>query len=348
MRKFSLDLSGTSANLSASYWVYSSFPCSAQVSPKSSTIDESTSQWCQLKMSLCADSRNRLKQHTKNAHLEASGSNEERVELNQRELDEGDLFGVRAIESGYFGGVAQSRPTSAAGSSLDGSGTLLGHPSPKLAAASPMSSVVSLPLEKRQSSPLAKNAISASGVSTGTRKVPQPLRSTLHPSEAELNGRVNHDPAVNMTLEIPASPLAAPSRPMSSHSDISVRRPLSSAFPFPEPPRAEHGAQAEPPQLALPQNLRSSARMSTVQHADDEIHSQSASIVSKSTDGDSGEHERGRSPNQEAIELPAPPARTARWERPMSIGTVHPPRSSSIPRGAPEHLTNRLRHEDGG
>lgn len=243
--------------------------------------------------------------------------------------------------------MAQSRPTSAAGSSLDGSGTLLGHPSPKLAAASPMTSVASLPLEQRQSSPLAKNAISASGISTSSRKVPQPLRSTLRPSEAELNGRVNHDPAVNMTLEIPASPLAAPSRPMSSHSDISVRRPLSSAFPFPEPPRAEHGVQAEPPHLALPPNLRSSARMSTVQHADDEIHSQSASIISRSTDGDSGDNERGQSLNHEATELPAPPARTAYWQSPIPNGVVHPPRSSSIPSGAPDYLIDRLRHEDG-
>jgi hypothetical protein len=32
--------------------------------------------------------------------------------INRRELDEGDLFGVRALEGGYFGGVAQSRPSS--------------------------------------------------------------------------------------------------------------------------------------------------------------------------------------------------------------------------------------------
>ena len=295
---------------------------------------------------LHTDSRVRLKQYTKNANLEASGTNEERVELNKRELDEGDLFGVRAIESGYFGGVAQSRPTSAAGS-LDGSGTLLGHPSPKLPGTSPMSSVVSLPLEPRQSSPLAKNAISSSEAGTSTRKVPPPLRSTLQPSEAELNGRVNHDPAVNMNLEYPPSPLAAPSRPLSSHSDISVRRPLSSAFPFPTPPRAEQIVQSEPPQIALPENVGSSARMSTVQHADYDVHSQSASIVSKTSGRDSDEQERGRSPYQDASELPAPPAATARWERPISNGIVHPPRSSSIPRGAPEQLIDRLRHEDG-
>ena len=47
--------------------------------------------------------------------LEA-GPKEDTVELNQREKDEGDLFGIRAIEAGFFAGVAQSRPTSRAGS----------------------------------------------------------------------------------------------------------------------------------------------------------------------------------------------------------------------------------------
>ena len=209
-----------------------------------------------------------------------------------------------------------------------------------------MSSVVSLPLDQRQSSPLAKNAISANGTATTTRK-PTHLKSTLQPSEAEISGRINHDPAVNMTLEYPPSPLAVPTRPSSSHSDISVRQPLSPSFPFPDPPGNAHNIQSEAPQLAIPQSLRSSARMSTVQHADHEVHSQSASIVSKSTDRDSSEQESGRTSRQEAAELPAPPARTARWERPMSNGIAHPPRSSSVPRGATEHLIDRLRHEDG-
>ena len=209
-----------------------------------------------------------------------------------------------------------------------------------------MSSMVSLSLDQRQSSPLAKNAISANGTSINNRK-PTPLKSTLQPSEAEINGRINHDPAINMTLEYPPSPLAAPTRPSSSHSDISVQQPLSPSFPFPDPPRNEYNNQTEPPQPAIPQSVRSSARMSTIQHADHEVHSQSASIVSKSTDRDSGDHERSRTMNQEITELPAPPTRIARFERPMSNGIVHPPRSSSIPRGAPEHMIDRVRHEDG-
>lgn len=35
----------------------------------------------------------------------------EQIALNQREEGEGDLFGIRALERGFYGGVAQSRPT---------------------------------------------------------------------------------------------------------------------------------------------------------------------------------------------------------------------------------------------
>jgi len=38
----------------------------------------------------------------------------DKEKLVARQLDEGDLFGVRALEAGYFGGVAQSRPSSPA------------------------------------------------------------------------------------------------------------------------------------------------------------------------------------------------------------------------------------------
>ncbi|KAM3087990.1 hypothetical protein ACMFMG_002055 [Clarireedia jacksonii] len=51
----------------------------------------------------------------KNRKLEEEAlANKETEKLNERELDEGDLFGVRAIERGYFGGVSQSRTNSPA------------------------------------------------------------------------------------------------------------------------------------------------------------------------------------------------------------------------------------------
>ncbi|KAL8926169.1 MAG: hypothetical protein Q9208_003072 [Pyrenodesmia sp. 3 TL-2023] len=169
--------------------------------------------------------KRRIKKFVNNANLEAASAQEERVELNKREPDEGDLFGVRAIQSGFFGGVAQSRPSSVAGSvSPEGSSsnTLLGsHASSKLAPQSPMSSTTTLPLDARRSSPLAHKAMSSEDLnapSTPKRRMPTPLRSTLAPSDAELSGRLTHDPAVNMFLEIPPSPVAN-SRPSTVFTD---------------------------------------------------------------------------------------------------------------------------------
>jgi hypothetical protein len=48
--------------------------------------------------------------------LEAGNKDADVLGFNVRERDEGDLFGVRAIEAGYYGGVIQSQPASLAGS----------------------------------------------------------------------------------------------------------------------------------------------------------------------------------------------------------------------------------------
>lgn len=39
-----------------------------------------------------------------------SREKEEKQNLNQMAEEEGDLFGIRALEKGFYGGVAQSRP----------------------------------------------------------------------------------------------------------------------------------------------------------------------------------------------------------------------------------------------
>lgn len=209
-----------------------------------------------------------------------------------------------------------------------------------------MSSVTTLPLDARQSSPLAKSALSVSENSrtVGVRRLPPPIKSALQPSEAELHGRINHDPAVNMYLEIPPSPVA---RPSSSHSDISVGRPLSPSYLFPGQPHAEDDVPVDPPRIVEPTDIRASVRsMSTTPRVEHEVHSQSASIVSKSSDRNSANEDRGQSPDQ-YTNFPATPAKTARpAERPIS-SAIYPPRSSSIPRGAPEAMIDRLRHEDG-
>jgi len=100
--------------------------------------------------------RRKLKKHIQK-DLEAAAVKDDTVELtlNQREKDEGDLFGIRAIEAGFYAGVAQSRPTSRAGSRA---GSIAGHPnlststlvanpnSPLLKPHSNGGSMVSLPL----------------------------------------------------------------------------------------------------------------------------------------------------------------------------------------------------------
>ena len=222
------------------------------------------------------------------------------MELNKRELDEGDLFGVRAIQSGYFGGVAQSRPSSINGDhSPEGerssaSNTLLGsHPSPKIGAASPMSSVLTLPLEARHSSsPLRKTAVSTNdgGPQTASR-----AKSTLQPSDAEVARSINHDPAVNMHLNVPPSP-TVPSQDSSGFMSRSRSSSEDSPDETPEPSpassnfqsrNAHHGTYvpSSAPQLAVPNQTRDPLRpVSTSQYPEHEIHSQSASIVSRESE----------------------------------------------------------------
>jgi hypothetical protein len=54
----------------------------------------------------------RLANHVRLDAIKAKEKGDDKEMINQRVLDEGDLFGVRALEGGYFGGVAQSRPSS--------------------------------------------------------------------------------------------------------------------------------------------------------------------------------------------------------------------------------------------
>lgn len=287
----------------------------------------------------------RLKKHIKKAaELEASGAREERVELNARELDEGDLFGVRAIQSGYYGGVTQSRPASAAGShspdDLSSNAFLGSRPSPSLIATTPMSSVTSLPLDvrhgssPRQSPPL---PIGVGRTSAPQRPKPRPLKPGLRPSEAELSGRINHDPAVNMSLEIPPSPLTSARPPTLNGDSLAASsagsRSPSPSYPFPSGSK-DNQAPARPLRPDLPTERREIARpVSTAEHHKEQVHSQSASIVSRSSDN--SYHDGPRSPNREHAESPSRPTRAFYADRSSSRGSYHLPRTSSLPRGVP-------------
>lgn len=190
----------------------------------------------------------RLRKHIRAADLEAAGKQRKQPAPNSRKLDEGDLFGIRAIESGYFGGVAQSRPTSAAGiHSRSGSfsHTSLGsRPSPKILSTLPSGSVVNLPMGSRRcSSPLAKYVIFRTDddlePSHSKRTQPEPVNSRLGPSSAGYSARTKRDPAVHMSWNVPPSPTSDTSLVSDSSSGNNGLHSPSSSHQTPQ--KAEHG-----------------------------------------------------------------------------------------------------------
>lgn len=225
-----------------------------------------------------------------------------------------------------------------------------------------MTSVTALPLDARQSSPLGQPAFSPNELgrtATPQRPALRPFKSGLQPSEAELSGRINHDPAVNMSLEIPPSPLT-PTRPQIPASNAGSRaitspgsavssagsRSPSPSYPFPAPnnklnPISTGSHLQNPPS----ENVGSARPVSTAEVHNQPVHSQSASIISKSSD--SSNHDEPRSPRPGYSELPTRPARTIHPERSTSYGSYRPPRTSSIPRAASPSIVHQHRDEPG-
>ncbi|KAI9872836.1 MAG: hypothetical protein M1830_001134 [Pleopsidium flavum] len=302
--------------------------------------------------------RRKLQKHTEEANLEAAGKKEEQHELCSRELDEGDLFGIRAIESGYYGGVTQSRPTSAAGShSLSGSlnRTLVGsQTSPKVVSTSPSSSVIALPLEpKRSRSPLSKYLVSqADDVGdefSSKRRKPSPLRSRLQPSSAELSGRTRHDPAVDMSLTVPPSPTNDTS-PFSELSDENTELGSSSS-PVLTQQSTDHYISDSAPQLTLPDDVSGSVRaVSAPYNPYDNKLQRGWSLNRQPVSA------RSTSPYTTILDLPSVPPRTARAQRsgpriwherlsrrdgePDSI--LHRPRGSSVSPPRPPRVVSAV------
>lgn len=166
-----------------------------------------------------ANASHRLAKFVKKSEMEvvAPQEHQETQELNARQMEEGDLFGIRAIQSGYFGGVAQSRPVSPTGSTISNPFQTPASSSP--VPRSPNSSVKDLPLlQVRQPSPTPPQLGMPRGFllrSESTRVLspiprhlsPRPHIRPLQPSEAELSGRINHDPVVNISMDNPPSPV---------------------------------------------------------------------------------------------------------------------------------------------
>jgi hypothetical protein len=137
----------------------------------------------------------RLKK-AKSTELEA-GPKEDTVELNQREKDEGDLFGIRAIEAGFYAGVAQSRPTSRAGS--------VAGP-PHMSTSTLVGGNANSPLMKGISNSNNNSVLSLNlNATNNATKRASPPAMKLRPSEAEISGRRNHN-GVDMALQVPPSP----------------------------------------------------------------------------------------------------------------------------------------------
>lgn len=163
-----------------------------------------------------------------------------------------------------------------------------------------MSSVVTLPLEARTSSPLRHTAISAADPDrprVSKRQGPHPIKSTLQPSDAQIKGGVNHDPAVNMSLNVPPSP-GATSRRSSGFEFSTQNWREGSGEPYETPERSpeyasvphnsQYGGHYVPtaaPDVPVTSNNRNSARpVSTGQYHEHESYSQHAFIESRDSD----------------------------------------------------------------
>jgi|SRR5690242_274380 len=183
---------------------------------------------------------------------EAAATREDTVELNQREKDEGDLFGIRAIEAGFYAGVAQSRPTSRAGSIVGhpnmSSSTLVANPnSPLLKPHSQGGSTVSLSLAGKNSNRDSE---------TLPDRRPSPPQK-LRPSEAEMNGRHNpYDAAVDMSLNVPPSPGFRTQPPTFGGSDSDNDDVLSPRSMSPRSADFNHQSYKPAPSIPMPDALR--------------------------------------------------------------------------------------------
>lgn len=260
--------------------------------------------------------------------------------LNGREKDEGDLFGVRAIEAGFFGGVAQSRPSSLAGTpntSRPGtpsmsSNTLIGSlASPAMKASTPSGSVTSLPLVRTHS------AITLDAASPAKpRKVSSALSlhgGGLQPSQAELNGRTNHSTTVDMNLIVPPSPVhserprsTSPSPNSETSRAASPHSPTFLGVPGATVGTA-HYAPSSPP-ASRPESVERTVHAVSV--SENRVGStRSCEAYFESGRGDSRNNSRSPSP-PEQYELPTMPSRAARSASPQSFA----PRGDSLNRSA--------------
>jgi hypothetical protein len=247
-------------------------------------------------------------------------------ELNMREKDEGDLFGIRAIEAGFYGGVAQSTPNSVANSPA---GSRAASPTPGKRTPqshSPSSSITVVPSRPPTSSNLShsknlSDSDSPLGSSQPTHSPNRPefmqanhLRSTSHnsgmvvrsplgqstlghtfspklrPSQAELSGRIKHAP-IDTPLDVPPFPVPSnhpsPTPSEQEYSTSSVIRTSDDSFQY-SPDNLAESRSPVPSTLNMATHIGTSP-FSVVPLSDNphvEVQSRRASLVSYATVAD--------------------------------------------------------------
>lgn len=127
----------------------------------------------------------------------------EQIALNQREEGEGDLFGIRALERGFYGGVAQSRPST---------------PNPNMSTATLVPSAANIPFGQKSTSATS----SVITIDVGNPKIAQPV-----PHHAPRR----NDVAVDMGLTVPDSPRQPRSPELSGFPRDRSPSPLSNRLP---------------------------------------------------------------------------------------------------------------------
>ncbi|KAJ4986731.1 hypothetical protein SVAN01_07790 [Stagonosporopsis vannaccii] len=278
----------------------------------------------------------KLAKHIK-TDAEAAAVKEDTVELNQREKDEGDLFGIRAIEAGFYAGVAQSRPTSRAGSIVGhpnmSSSTLVANPnSPLLKPNSQGGSTVSLSLAGKNSNRDSE---------TLPDRRPSPPHMKLRPSEAEMNGRHNpYDAAVDMSLNVPPSPGFRTQPPTFGGSDSDNDDALSPRSMSPRSADFNPQSYKPAPSIPMPDALRVSY------HSGEETsRSQAASFNDPSPGPSPTPPSPGHAPTTRLPTLPSSAMRGA--PSPPAIRVEEPDSEPNkvLPRADP---TRAATHERGG
>lgn len=160
-----------------------------------------------------------MKRRISKAEKEAKvQSKDESQNLNQRQEEEGDLFGIRALEKGFFGGVAQSRPATPVSYGSYGSSTL----APPRSAHIPSrpSSELGHPKPVHLTPGVAMGPISRS---TGSGSTPPTPTIAIHPDRTR-----SPSPTDSQTSQARTSRSSIPTIMLYSDSPISNRTSLNS------------------------------------------------------------------------------------------------------------------------